>query len=97
MAGWPGTRDDAFDEEEEECGGDEPGPEWKSLFERGAAGDVVAGDSRARRGRCIERTQQRFAFRKRHGDEVDGLKVVAITQTGVRVESGGQARELRMK
>ena len=31
------------------------------------------------------------------GDEVDGLKVVAITQTGVRVESGGQARELRMK
>ena len=33
----------------------------------------------------------------RVGDEVDGLKVVAITQQAVRVESGGQARELRMK
>jgi hypothetical protein len=31
------------------------------------------------------------------GDEVDGMKVVAITQQAVRVESGGQARELRMK
>ena len=31
------------------------------------------------------------------GDEVDGVKVVAITQQAVRVESGGQARELRMK
>jgi hypothetical protein len=31
------------------------------------------------------------------GDEVDGLKVVAITQQAVRVEIAGQARELRMK
>ena len=31
------------------------------------------------------------------GDEVDGVKVVAITEKSVRIESGGQARELTMK
>lgn len=31
------------------------------------------------------------------GDEADGIKVLAITQNSVRIESGGQARELTMK